>query len=539
MIRLPGLLLLLLATLPAGEVRVEAVCPWLNLDGYTPVQVRVEALIAPVEMRLEVEVGAGRAVDVLRAQPGQVVMRTVLVPTSGDGGAPRLRWTSSGGSGGEDMVSPEIDFGEVDLVLLDPRERVPLPALQTLLDGARSHGGYIQVRGRYYGSGSGNRARRLAVEALPDRWQAWPHRLTLLTTAEGEALLSPAQREAIAGWTRCGGAVFTTEAAAVERWRRLGVAARLIRAEADKQPELLARIGRATVDPGTPNDHPVPGTDEVPTAWFLVLAIAFAIVAGPLNLWWALRRRRPWLLLVSTPLISIGTCLLLIIVALLADGLGRARSAAQITVLDVDRQRTTVFTAVTWFCGLAPGPFDLDPEDRIMPMDAAEWSPHGRYRSPVLGLDWRLGQRADGGWIPARVNRQIAFTQLRPERRRLAVQRVAGGWRVANGLDATLVEFRWSGPDGSAWVARDVAPGAEAPLTPAQAAGPDLGRLLARLGGEARLVVQDNTGKPGDFLARLDRPLWPIPGPEAEDAAPVEAWVAGQLGGGTAGPEGF
>lgn len=525
------LLALLAAAIAAGEVRVDATCVWEDKDGYTPVQVRVEALVAPVEVRCEVRLGESRAVDVVRAQPGMAAMRTILVPGNSGWGSPTLRWSSSGGDAGETGIAVATAYRGLALAVLDPREEIPLPQLNKLVtDQVPAAGG--NGRGGYRSS-SGDRVRRLAPDALPDRWQAWPAWLTLLTTPAGEALLVPAQREAIADWTRAGGALYTTDAAAVTAWRRLGVRASLLAPAASEQPELMARLRRAESEDGRPSEHPVPGTDEVPTGWFLTLAIAFAIVAGPLNLIWVMRRKRPFLLLVSTPLISIGTCVLLIAIALLSDGIGRRRSAAQIALLDQSAQRVTAYSAVTWFCGIAPGPFTLDPEDRLLPMDESDWGGSWRRDRPDLGLDWRTGQLADGGWIPARVNRQLAFTQVRPERRRLTVVREGGGWRLGNGLDVTVDEIHWCDPAGSVWYASGIGSGQQVALQPARSAvaAPDV--HLGRLGIDARLALEGCGRTAGTFMARVSSPLLPVPGPAAEDVGAPEAWVAGRLEPGT------
>jgi hypothetical protein len=512
------------ALLASGEVRVDASCPWEDKDGYTPVLVRVEALVRPLQVDLEVVLGEASARDRVAVEPGRPLVRTVLVPSNSGYGQPRVRW-DAGSSAGEDGASPAIDYRTADLVLLDPAERVALPELvKAIADRIGSGGG--SGRGGWRSS-STERARRIAVDLLPDRWQGWPVWLSLLTTAEGERLLSPAQREAIAAWTRVGGGLYTTDPQAVETWRRLGARVALA-SDPITDSGLFERLKRAAEDPPAPRKVDVPGTDELPTGWFLTLAIAFAIVAGPLNLWWVKRRGKPWLLLVSTPIISAGTCALLIAVTLIADGVGRTRIAGQIAILDPAAQRVATFTAATYFCGIAPGSFALDPDDRLVPMDPSDWEGRWRRDAPDLAIDWRGGQTAGPGWISARVNRQIAVTQWRPERRRLAITRTPGGWSLVNGLDVAISEANWIDPSGTAWGVGAVASGAEAPLArlPRAASWPDA--LVARLGPDLRLALPGQR-KPGTLAARLASPLLPLPGPPADDATPPEAWVLAHL----------
>lgn len=521
------LLLLLAAAGHAADVRVDATCPWEDKDGYTPIVVHIEALIAPVEVSLEARLGGARASDRVRVELGRPVTRTLLLPSNTGYGNPQLRWSSP--SGGDSVsVATGIDYRAVSLAVLDPREQVPVPALLKLIEAQAGDGGH-QARGGYR-SRSGDRVRRVAADQIPDRWQGMPAWLTLLTTPDGEAQLNPEQREAIAAWTRSGGQLFTSDRAALAGWQRLGAVATAIDPAAEEQPVLFERLRRVAGEAGEPAEHPVPGTDQVPTAWFLSLAIAFAIVAGPLNIWWVMRRRRqPWLLLLSTPLISVSTCVLLIGIALISDGIGRKRSAVQVALIDQAAQRATIFTASTWFCGIAPGAFALDPEDRLVPMDEADWRSSYRNDRPDLALDWSGGQRALAGWIPARINRQLAFTQQRPERRRLTLVRSGEAWRIGNGFDVTISELHWRDAAGMSWIAHDLGPGMEVAMTTAQAGPPEISEATQRLGLDARLALADATSKPGWWIACLATPLQPLPGPSAEDAEPVQCWAVGRL----------
>ncbi len=519
-----GRLCLLLATVClaiAGEVRMDASCVWEDKDGYTPVQIRAEALIAPLDVRIDVRMGQARATATLRAEPGITARTTVLLPCNPGYGSPELSW-SAGSDRGSESVAVTVEHMGMDVLALDPREELPVPAWRKLVEDKLSNTGRS---GRSYRSSSGERIRRLAADLLPDRWQGWPAWLTLVTTPAGEAALDPAQREAIATWTRMGGALFVSDPASVAAWRKHGA-----RVEVLADGEATALIQRLTavhgID-GTPTTHPVPGTSELPTAWFLTLAITFAVVAGPLNLWWTIRRRQPWLLLVTTPLISLGTCLLLIAIALASDGISRKRAAMQVAVIDQDAQRTSVFHAVTWFCGIAPGSFALDPEDRLQPMDEADYGNGWRRDRPELILDWRRGQDALGGWIPARINRQLACSQARPERRRLTIVRSGNAWRIGNGLDVAIQELHWSDGAGLQWQVNDLPAGQEKAMMPAQRA------LLApntrRFGLDARAALIGVGQEPGSWVARLAAPLHPVPGPSAEDLEPVEAWAVGTI----------
>ncbi|MEK7414560.1 MAG: hypothetical protein AAB263_14695 [Planctomycetota bacterium] len=537
--------LLLAITGTAGEVRISVSCPWHDQDGYTPALVRIEALVRPITVSVTVSIGNSSARDVITVDPSTPVLRTILIPPdNGHGsGYVQVQW-SSDREQGDANTSATIDYRAAALIALDPNEQLPLPQLQKFVaEHIHDTSGW---RGGRYRSGSPAKAERTPADSLPDRWQGWPTWLTLLTTQTGEALLTPAQREAIVTWTHAGGALFVTDAVSLKNWQRLGARVTRIAIESADDPALRKRLLAASQDRSDQNEYKVPGTDQMPIGLFLTLAITFAVVAGPLNIWFVRRRGKPHLLLITTPLISAGTCLLLIIIALVADGLGKQRSVIQIVVLDQHTQRCIGFNGITWFCGLAPGEFTLDQDDRAVPIDHNPMDWRSRREAAHLSLDWRSGQVAGSEWIPARINRQLAITQSRPERRRMTLTPLPSGkgWRVGNGLATRIDALQIVDASGVAWALTGLEPGEQRDLTqPMSRPGSiSYSDALRRCGLDAHLATAELGVQPGTFIAKLHTPLLPIPGPTAVDAEPPQAWLAGVLDpavGSATTPEGF
>lgn len=519
-------LLAVLAAAPAAEVLVSMSMPWEDRDGYTPVIVRLEPTANPVTVRLKATLGTASASDSLRVEPGRASVVTLLVPSHSGWGGAKLSW--SGAGSGEIGGNATIDYRAADIIALDPGEALPVPALSKLLADRIPEA--ADIRSSYHRGSNTERVRRLGADALPDRWQGWPAWLTLITTAAGDARLSQAQRDAIVAWTRVGGALFVATPAQQEAWRRAGARVGLYEPAGNPQA-LIDRLRAAAGEESRPAAAPVPGTETLPTGWFLTLSIAFAVLAGPVNLWWVRRRGRPHLLLITTPLLSAGACILLIVVTLAADGIGRRRTASQVVVLDAAAQRCVGFSAATFFCGIAPGRFALDPEDRLTPMDEGDVRGNWGKDRPQLGLERDDGVWADDGWIPARINRQLAWTQVRPERRRLSVRRDGAAWRISNGLGVAVTALTWTDPDGAIFTVDRIEPGVDASAQPAKTAinDSDPTPALRRLGPDARLAVAGLGHVPGSFACRVAAPLLPIPGPSATDVEPLEAWAVGWL----------
>jgi hypothetical protein len=57
---------------------------------------------------------------------------------------------------------------------------------------------------------------------------------------------------------------------------------------------------------------------------------------------------------------------------------------------------------------------------------------------------------------------------------------------------------------------------------------PELVEATSRLTLDARLALASATTAPGWWIARLERPLHPLPGPDAEDSEPIQAWAVGR-----------
>jgi len=542
-----ALLMLLLAGAPlaaADSIELSATIPWIDQDGYTPVVVEARADRDAV-LRITAEQGRAHATTAVAVAAGVAVRRTLLIPPAAvTGSYIGVRWTSdgagTGGSEGQTYANAQFGPDDADVVMLDPSEALPLADLARRLEGQ------VSLRQRYGTAGSFTltRIRRLAAEALPDRWQGWPTWLTLIATTEGEAALDGDQRRAIADWTRAGGALFVASGAQVAGWRALGVEPTVLglaRGDAGAVMDDAAVAGLATRLNATQEDrlvvadaHKVPGTERAPIGGFVIVGALFALLVGPVNLWWVRRRDARHLFLITTPLLSLATCAGLLTYNLIAEGVALRRSARQIAVVDQPRGRAAIWTAATYFGGFAGGDIALDPEAKLLPFEPGRgdrWN--HRYQQQrdlaAYGLDWSDGQLATGGWIPARINRHLAYAELRPLGDRLIVARDGAGWSATNGFAATMTALRWRDAQGRWWGCdAALAPGARGALAlqPTtlvwmEPGGQLLQEVRADAGAAAMRACADAAGRPYAASATLDGALTPLPGPTAEDAKPV------------------
>ncbi len=532
-------LLILLSTVAAApaedDLAVTVAAPWMDGHGYTPLIVTIAARIE-ADVTLEAECGTMRARLATHVVPGGPARRTLLLPVQGSDYLPggEVVWSDGHGHAGTAAFGAGGAHGQSDLALavIDPGEELHLPALADALEK-------LGVR-------SSRSVQRIAPDLLPERWQGYPFWLTLCLTPGGEAALAGAQRAALAQWTQAGGAVFVTTPAQVARWAKDGVAATCVdSADAAQVRALQQRIATAGEGGGLLDRQAVPGTENVPVAGFFTLAIGFALLAGPLNLWWAQRRNARHLLLLSTPVLSAATCLVLLVVSLFHDGLGVRRSTIQATCLDVRRGRAVTWTACTYFAAFARSSAVLDQDARLERIDQEGSSErYGRQALP-LSADWRAGQLLTGDLVPARRNRTLIWVEPRPDRRRIAISRSGDGWSVGNGLGATITALVWLDADLQPWRADGIADGQRAALKriprdpagggwhqyPPTALAPGAGLRQGFLGHGHRQVALPLGEAPGAFVAQLDRPFATVPGPDGAEAQPVQSTVFGTCAG--------
>ena len=513
-----------------AQVEVTAASPWQDRDGYTPIVVTLRADI-PSLVELDGSDDSGHGRMTVEVSPGETLRRTVLVPTSGRrwSSSVSLAWRSPGQPPGKDFLSPR-NYRDFDVIVIDPAESYPVKELREAV--SKKIGSPPDPDSGYRGNTSAtyaeNRFTRWGADALPDRWQGFPSWITVLVTPAGERALSEAQRGALSAWSMAGGALFVTSPEQIPRWQSLGAQVQVVSASA-----LERRIIAVWNQSGRSSDSaPVPGTNAVPVYGFVTIAVLFAILVGPANLWWCARQGRRHLMLVTTPILSLLASVILLTYGILADGFTVRRSAVQVMALDQISGRVSTWTGMTLFAGLPPSTISLDESALLVPLDPG--SSNGRRSDPpAVELDWTpSGQEARGAWIPARANRQLGVGLVSAEKRRLAFTQSGAEWTVANGFDHPLSALHWIDATGAPWhLEQPLAPGQSA-LMKAGQTGP-LHPPLKRLPAAAELAVAaimspENT-TPGAYVATFESALVPIPGPVVTDMVPVRTWVVGRV----------
>jgi hypothetical protein len=222
-------------------------------------------------------------------------------------------------------------------------------------------------------------------------------------------------------------------------------------------------------------DVTLPGL-ELPYRALMLVLFLFAIVIGPLNLWFVKRSKKPVLLLFTVPAIAIVFSLALFAYGALAQGLDVRARAVTLTLLDQRTHHSTALETREIFAGLSPGK-GLRPGPGAWMYwnpSSGSWDDRKRYT-----IDFGDGVEFSGDYLPARTpTRQTSITD-RAARQRVELLREGDGWTARFGLGAGVNLFVFRAPDGRLWQAPRATPdGGSVELEPAVEAG-DVGHVGA------------------------------------------------------------
>lgn len=269
-------------------------------------------------------------------------------------------------------------------------------------------------------------------------------------------------------------------------------------------------VQRARIpDPVRSFDDPLlsarmPGVGNLPRGPLSALLLGLALLMGPVNLAGVALSRRPSLLLISTPLLALGSSLLLVTWGLLRDGLEVKVSSRTVTLLDQRSRTATTLEGRALYAGRAQA-------QGLRPAAGTVVLPRDHYAEG----SWRYSgeearEIAGSRFLPARQQVELVLLSERSTARALVVGAASSdGQTVTNQLGATIERLVLRDASGQWWLGEGVQDGAganlrRADLTEASGWITSLGDLTLPMnapGGE--LLTLDGL-PPGAWLATLD-----------------------------------
>ena len=223
----------------------------------------------------------------------------------------------------------------------------------------------------------------------------------------------------------------------------------------------------AGVPPPSPSDLGRP-----PVGLFLLLLLAFSVLAGPVALWILARRNRRIHILWVLPAVSAVFSLAIVLSLLLREGVAPSEKILSGVLLDQRAGRAVALASASFYSPLTLGGLDL-------PADAAV-TPGEGYRGGTV----RVGRAARyEGWIAPRTPGAFLLSSVRATPLRLDVREdpATGGVEAVNAFGVPVEKLWLLDGAGALRAASDVAPGATVALAPA---GEDERKAFAERSGD-------------------------------------------------------
>lgn len=210
-------------------------------------------------------------------------------------------------------------------------------------------------------------------------------------------------------------------------------------------PSALAAIYGASVDSQPwPIPFPVKQLPLRPVVAFLFL---FSILVGPVNVVIARKKKRPGLLFVTVPVLSLAATILILVFGVLRQGFGIKGFAHSVAIVDQVGARATTFERRELFVGRGGESLRPAPGTTALVPDRGEESRDRTISDD--GNQLRLG----GDFLPVRARTSHLSMRDAPTRVRLDIERGSdGSVTVANGLGVDLRELAVRGPRNELFV---------------------------------------------------------------------------------------
>jgi len=229
------------------------------------------------------------------------------------------------------------------------------------------------------------------------------------------------------------------------------------------------RVGVSTIRPNKHFwDFLIPGVGLAPVTEFYILITLFALGIGPVNYFLLRRWKKVHLLMFTVPGGAAAVTLLLMLYAVVSDGLGVRTRVRSFTRIDQRSGEATCWARLSYYAGLAPSGGLVFPRDvAVIPLEPrATINPYGPAPSPqprrevVLAADGT--QQLTAGWLSSRSPMQLVTIRSRRTQARLQIAPTPGKpgrWTMTNHLGTRIEQMLVCLEDGEYGWAEAVGPG--------------------------------------------------------------------------------
>lgn len=214
------------------------------------------------------------------------------------------------------------------------------------------------------------------------------------------------------------------------------------------------------------------GKKEFNPLFVFLLLLAFAILVAPVNLFYLARPGRRHRLFVTTPVISVGTCLLIVLLIFFIDGIGGKGVRVVLADLQPTAGETRLYTTQEQISRtgvmVSPGfetgrPYDLNP----VQLPESHFNPFSRYGERKSTYEMG-GGRYDGEFFRSRSEQGFLLRSADPSRARIEYRGEEEGTPVlVSNLAQEITALHYRDANGSTWALAAgiaAAPGQRIPL---------------------------------------------------------------------------
>lgn len=433
------------------HVEVTSLFSHISLGGYLPVRVLIaNNLKIPSKIFLSFTDGTNYNEEIstsssysFNAPAGRILSQDILVPLTAQNGTSyyqELTVKLSGSMGSASGSVSTVFSPDQPAVLLSESLYTPNgSALDTELNSRSS--------GFHKGSRSNGFSSKFDPKRLPDDWRAFSGFDSIMLTEADWLTTPPGSRNAILSWMRLGGQLVVHSQSPSNQasigipedtsfgtvaMKRIGTDLRLDAKETvslsiPKSPE-KTRLQSVTNDFNSKWPIQIEfGEKSFNYVFFILILIIFGILVGPVNLFVFAKSGRRHRLFITTPLISISTSLILIVLIILQDGFGGEGTRMVLMEVRPDEKQNAAFIHQEQFSrtGVMTSPaFTVDASALIVPVpiNQSRWArftddydSRGTY--DIQPADGKL--YASGDWFQSRSEQGHLITAVIPTRGRI------------------------------------------------------------------------------------------------------------------------
>ena len=393
--------------------------------------------------------------------------------------------------------------------------------------------------------GSTSFAAKFDPRELPEDWRAYSGFDSIVLTDTDWGVASPGARNAILRWNRLGGSIIIYATSSNSDLATLGIASggkghrsaersfgsvaihpiatdlKLDAAKAvaeinaaAKLPTLNASIREDFSNGNWPLQTEF-GSARYNHTLFILILIAFGILVGPVNLFVFAKSGRRHRLFITTPIIALGTSVLLIGLIIAIDGFGgRGMRTVVMEVRPDDNEHSAYLLQeqISRTGVLFSGGFSLDEPATLAPLPIAssQWARltasnyGGGMRYEVKPDDGKL--LLDGDWFQSRSEQGHLVRAIIPTRGRIEAHNEAGPPSMLSTFDFPIETLWFSDHAGGIWRADQIEPGKTFKCQPASTS--DLADFVAKasasLSHRSGKAFTPLASRPGHFIAVTD-----------------------------------